>query len=168
MATLLYTPKENGDLKLVAEVDGTDNAALALDALLDDNPRLKHEVYVAVTGDLEDGEVVTLTIDPEDMEPVNPRRNISVSGPGASGDDEPKAAKAPAKRAARKTTRRKAPAKPAPEEQEEAKPAKKAPAKRKPAAKKPAAKSSGRKPAGAKAKGKSGGSPFKKNARSAE
>lgn len=154
MSTLLFVPYEKANesgLKLVAEVDGADRPELALDALLDENPRLKYTQYVAIVGSLEEGTVVVLEVDPE-AEPINPRRNIAVS---SSVESKPTTRKSPVtpKRKPRKTAEE-----PAEESVEEApKPARKRPA-RKPAAK--------RKPATKRAPAKKGGSsPFKKSAK---
>lgn len=76
--TRLYTEKENGDLKLVAEV-GIDDPALAVDALLDENPRLKNTEYVAINED----QLVRVEV-PEEPEIVQPRRRLKVKG-GTNG-----------------------------------------------------------------------------------
>lgn len=51
----LYTEKENGDLKLVAEVEDTDNPVEAVQAAEEDNPRLKADAFLALVGSTEDG-----------------------------------------------------------------------------------------------------------------
>lgn len=168
MATLLYQEKENGDLKLVAEVDN-DNPVLALDELLDEYPKLAGEEFVA----LNDGHV--LRVSAESNEIVNSRRSITVSGnlvasadivdeaedEGVDVEEEPALAPAPRRRSsAKKRTGRKSAAKKRTPAKKTA--AKKAPAKKRPAAKKAAAKKSGNPLAGKK----SGG--FRRNAASAE
>lgn len=166
MSVTFYVPKENGDLKRLEEVEGTDRADLALDALLDEIPKYaSHGTFVAVVGDLEDGQVCTLTL--EDDEPVQPRRRIAVS----NAEDE-----APAPKRGRG---RPAKPKPAAEEveedegdEEEEPPAPKRRGRppgsknktttRKPAARKPAPKKTpAKKPAGKK-------SPFTKSAKGDE
>jgi hypothetical protein len=51
----LFTEKENGDLKLVAEVEDTDNPVEAVQAAEEDNPRLKADAFLALVGSTEDG-----------------------------------------------------------------------------------------------------------------
>ena len=151
MSTTLYVEQENGNLKLVAEVEDIDNAALAVDALLDET-KIREREFVAVIGSLEEGQVTRVVV--ESDEPVNPRRGIVISanfGGGGSTVDDDEPAPKPARR--RTSTGRKPAAR---------KPAAKKPAARKPAAKKTAA----RKPAAKRSTAKkSGGSPFKRNAK---
>lgn len=61
MSVILYVAQDSGNLKYIAEVEGTDDAAEALTALLEDRPRLNHESYIAICGTFEDGVVETLT-----------------------------------------------------------------------------------------------------------
>lgn len=154
MSTTLYVEQENGNLKLVAEVEDIDNAALAVDALLDNAPRIKDREFVALVGDGEGGgSFCTVTVDSD--EPVNPKRAMTIRGGSVVNGDTAEEESAPARRT---STRRKAPAR--------------KPAARKPAAKKtttrkaPAKKATGRKPAAKRSTAKkSGGSPFKRNAK---
>jgi len=162
--SVVYTEQENGNLKVIAEVEGIDNPALAVDALLDDAPRLKEREFVVI--DFEAGTLVRVTVD--DDEPVNPRRSMTVTGAinNTVVEDEPAPAPRRQRRAssskraskrggARKTAAKKAPAK------------KRAAKKRAPAAKKASKRGSGRKQSSARpSKIRTGGgakkaSPFK-------
>jgi hypothetical protein len=141
MQTNIYAAKENGDLRLIAEIEGLDDPALAVDALLDEMPRLKQREFIVI--DLDN---VMLVEAGEEI--VQPRRQIVVSNGGnlvgaavaapedenGNGGEEPEPEEAPAKPARRKT-----------------------PAK-------PAAKRGG----GGRGRGRRGGSPFKANPASAE
>jgi hypothetical protein len=162
MSVTLYVPQENGSLKYIAEVEGAEDGPLALDALLDEMPRLKHDQYVAISGTLEDGTVEVLTV-PDDDAPLQPRRAILRSRQAAAPkpassrrkraaveveEDEDEAPKPARKRSSSKKTTRKPPAK-------------KAPTKPKGSTRKPPSK-----PVGKKASGKR--SPFTKNAASEE
>jgi hypothetical protein len=85
----IYAQKENGDLRLLAEIEGESDPALAVDALLDEMPRLKQRSFVVI--DLDN----VMVVEAED-EIVQPRRKIKVSsGNGASAapvaDDEEEA-----------------------------------------------------------------------------
>jgi hypothetical protein len=143
MSTTLYIQQENGNLKLVAEVEDIDNPALAVDALLDDAPRLKEREFVALSGSLEDGKVTRVTVD--DDEPVNPRRSISVTGGnGDTPDVQPRKRRGRPRKAAAPSTngRRRSSA---------AEPAEEAPAKKRGAAKK---RGSAKKAAPAKKRGR--------------
>src|SRR4051794_18450028 len=116
MATRLFTEKDNGDLKLVAEVE-EDNVALALDELLDEYPRFADQEFVAIN----DGAIVTVKAESDEI--VQPRRSITVTG-GSNGntvfaepevDEEEEPAAAPKRRASssrrRSSTKRKTAAK---------------------------------------------------------
>ena len=97
MSVLIYTEQAGDKLKLLAEV-GEDNVELAVDALLDAEPKLEsQQPFVVFPGDarmiVEVGEI------------VRPRRDIRITGNGAG--------EAPPKRRGR------AKAKPAPEAQAE-------------------------------------------------
>src|SRR4051812_24687563 len=106
MATRLFTEKDNGDLKLVAEVDN-DNVGLALDELLDEYPKFAGEEFVAVNTD----SIVTVASESDEI--VQPRRSITVSGPAVANAEiadeveEPaeESAPAPAKRRASSSRR---------------------------------------------------------------
>jgi hypothetical protein len=90
--TNIYAAKENGDLKLIAEVEGLDDPALAVDALLDENPRLKQRDFVVINLDnvmlVEAGEEI-----------VQPRREIVIRG-GNSSAPAPRRRGRPARAAA--------------------------------------------------------------------
>lgn len=106
MSITLYTEQDNGNLKFVAEVEGIDSAALALDAYIDENPRVKDREFVAVTGEISDGVVERLQV-PEEAEIVQPRRAIVST---RDGDSAP-AAKKTAVKTGRKPGRKPAAAK---------------------------------------------------------
>jgi hypothetical protein len=141
----IYAQKENGDLRLIAEIEGLSDPALAVDALLDEMPRLKQREFIVI--DLDN---VMLVEAGEEI--VQPRRQIVVSNGGnlvgaavaapedenGNGGEEPE----PEPEAAPKPTRRRATK----------------------AAAKPAAKRGG----GGRGRGRRGGSPFKANPASAE
>lgn len=71
MQTNIYAAKENGDLKLIAEIEGLDDPALAVDALLDEMPRLKQREFVVI--DLDNVMIVEAG-----EEVVQPRREIVI------------------------------------------------------------------------------------------
>ena len=145
----IYAMKENGDLRLVAEIEGEGDPGLAVDLLLDDQPRMKMREFIVINLDnvvvVEAGEEI-----------VQPRRQMTIKSgnnvaPAAESEeeaeestDEPEAEAEAETPAPRRRGRPKGSAKPA--------------------ASKPAAKRStnGRKRSGTKA------SPFKANPASAE
>jgi hypothetical protein len=90
--TNIYAAKENGDLKLIAEIEGLDDPALAVDALLDEMPRLKQRDFVVINLDnvmlVEAGEEI-----------VQPRREIVIRG-GNSSAPAPRRRGRPARAAA--------------------------------------------------------------------
>jgi hypothetical protein len=146
MSITIFVPRDNGDLKYIAEVDEVDRPEMALDALLDEMPRVANQgpSFVALMGTMEDGAMVTLVLDPDAPVEERPKRAISVSSNGVAPaaveepeeDEEP--APAPRRRAARKGTARRG------------------------TARKPAKKVDGRTKAARAAKAKSGGkSPFR-------
>lgn len=146
MQSNIYAQKENGDLRLVAEIEGLDDPALAVDALLDEMPRLKQREFVVINLD-------NVMIVEAGDEIVQPRRQIEIRSFNSGGavvaepdEDEVDAEDEP--------------------EAEEEAPA--APAKRRgrPRAAKPPAKRRPGRPRGSK--NKKGGSPFKANPASAE
>lgn len=162
MATVLYTEKDNGDLKLIAEVEGIDSPALAVDALLDDAPRLKDREFVALVGDGESGTFTKVVV--EDDEPINPRRTIRVSVVN-NGKVETTTKSAPRRQSRTAKPKsasngRKAPA-------ARKKPGPKPGTKRSTAKAKPGPKPKPRTAAASKPRAK-GGSPFKRNAKSEE
>ena len=83
MQTNIYAEKENGDLKLIAEIEGLEDPALAVDALLDEMPRLKQRDFVVINLDnvmhVEAGEEI-----------VQPRRQITIRGGNSSTPAAPK------------------------------------------------------------------------------
>ena len=158
MQTNIYAQKENGDLRLLAEIEGLNDPALAVDALLDEMPRLKQREFIVI--DLDN----VMVVEAGD-EVVQPRRQITIrSSNGTSavgeseaedeeqqeedGEDEAEAEEQPEEEAPKPTPRRGRAR------------GSSAPAKRR---------SPGR-PRGSKNKtaGKKGGSPFKANPASAE
>lgn len=146
MQSNIYAQKENGDLKLVAEIEGLNDPALAVDALLDEMPRLRQRQFIVIDVDN------VMVVEAED-EIVQPRRQITVTASNGAvvatepeEDDEEEAAEEP-------------------EEEPEAeapKPARRGRG-RKTAAAKPAAKRAAR-----KTTAKKGKSPFTSNPASAE
>ena len=72
MQSNIYAQKENGDLKLVAEIEGLNDPALAVDALLDEMPRLRQREFIVI--DLDN----VMVVEAED-EIVQPRRQITVT-----------------------------------------------------------------------------------------
>ena len=72
MQSNIYAQKENGDLKLVAEIEGLNDPALAVDALLDEMPRLRQREFIVI--DLDN----VMVVEAGD-EIVQPRRQISVT-----------------------------------------------------------------------------------------
>ena len=72
MQSNIYAQKENGDLRLIAEIEGENDPALAVDALLDEMPRLKQRSFVVIDVDN------VLTVEAGD-EIVQPRREITVT-----------------------------------------------------------------------------------------
>jgi hypothetical protein len=75
--TNIYAEKDNGDLRLIAEIEGLDDPALAVDALLDEMPRLKQRDFVVINLDnvmkVEAGEDI-----------IQPRRQITIRGGNSS------------------------------------------------------------------------------------
>ena len=134
-----YVAQDNGNLKFVDEVEGTTDPGEALDALLEARPRLNHDAYAALIGDLQDGVMVTLTRE-EVVEVKWVPTSLAAKAAAAEAaeeeaedeeDDEEDEEPEPAPKRTRKAPTRKTASKPKT-------PAKKAPAK-KPAGKKPAA-----------------------------
>jgi hypothetical protein len=141
----IYAQKENGDLKLVAEIEGLNDPAMAVDALLDEMPRLRQREFIVI--DLDN----VMVVEAGD-EIVQPRRQITVTASnGAVVATEPE------------DDEEEVEAEEEPEEEPEVeapKPARRGRGRK--AAAKPAAKRS------AKAKPKTGKSPFRSNPASAE
>lgn len=166
MATSVYQPKDNGDLKLLAEIEENVDEGEAVELLLENAPRLKNtEAFVVIVGDLDDGVVSTVS----QKETVTIKWSSSRRNGG--DDEEQEEQEVPAPKSAPKPRRGRPPGsgrKPAAKGTTSArKPAaSKGGSGRKPAAKgkAAAAKPRGRKPAAKK----SGGSPFKRNPNSDE
>jgi len=144
----IYALKDNGDLRLLAEIEGEDDPALAVDALLDEMPRLKQREFIVINLDN------VMTVEAGD-EIVNPRREIKVSGyngavatPEADEDEDEEQDEDDVE-----------------DEQEEPEEAPKPAARRGRGRKSGTAKAPARKPASSK---KKGGSPFRSNPKSAE
>lgn len=74
----IYAQKDNGDLKLIAEIEGLSDPAMAVDALLDEMPRMKQREFIVI--DLDN---VMLVEAGEEI--VQPRRQIVVSNGGNLG-----------------------------------------------------------------------------------
>lgn len=93
----IYTVKENGDLKLIAEGDDEDaaNAAIAVDLLLDEESRIKDREFRVISPD----GVEDVVVNSDD--PVNPRRDMTVTpvissnGAHAEAEDEEEEEEAP-------------------------------------------------------------------------
>ena len=87
MSITIFVPRDNGDLKYLAEVDEVERPEMALDALLDELPRLVNQGpnYVALVGTTEDAisvsrnGVVPAVVEPDedDEEPAKPRRRAA-------------------------------------------------------------------------------------------
>lgn len=146
MSVKFYTAQDNGNLKYIEEVEGTDDVDAAREALFEARPRLANtEEFVCIVGDFEDGTVETIS-----KQEVVQTAWASSRGSEPDEDEEEPAPRQTRRRAAPKAAAKKATPK-------------KAPAKAKPAARKaPAAK----KPAAKKASGKK--TPFTRNAASDE
>ena len=78
MQSNIYAQKENGDLRLLAEIEGADDPALAVDALLDEMPRMKQRSFIVI--DLDN----VMVVEAED-EIVQPRRKITVQSINGGG-----------------------------------------------------------------------------------
>lgn len=150
MQSNIYAQKENGDLKLVAEIEGLNDPALAVDALLDEMPRLRQREFIVI--DLDH----VMVVEAED-EIVQPRRKINVTASNGAvvatepDEDEEEGEEEPEDEE--------------PEEEPEA-PAPK-PAARRGRGRKGAAKPAAKRPRSAKSSGKKT-TPFKSNPASAE
>ncbi len=173
MPTFIYTEKENGDLKLQAEIEEDMDDGEAVDLLIENSPRLKsQERFVVLVGSLEDGvmsvveeveEVITRTSwkssrNGDAAEAPAPARRGRAAAAAEEDDDDEAEAPAPPKRrrpaAAKKGTATKA-------RPRASTAAKKATTTR--------SRTSGRKSAGrSTAKKAGGGSPFKRNPASDE
>jgi hypothetical protein len=76
MQTNIYAQNAKGDLKLVAEIEGLDDPALAVDMLLDEMPRLKQREFVVI-------DIDQIMIVEAGDEVIQPRRQITVSNGNA-------------------------------------------------------------------------------------
>lgn len=81
MSQLVYTARDNGDLKLLADVDGAETAELAVDAMLDDQPRIKERDFIVIDTE----EAVVRNVEVLSDAPVNPKRKMKVTGPESNG-----------------------------------------------------------------------------------
>lgn len=165
MATTVYQKKDNGDLKLLAEIEESIEDHEAVELLVEEAPRLAKSVeeFVVISGDLDSGDVTT----------VSQKETVSVTWASSRNGVEAEEVPAPSRR-------RRAKAEPVEDDdevQEEApKPRRGRPpgSKNKPKETTKPASRRGRKPAAAKpaARGRSSakksGSPFKRNAASDE
>ncbi|HWI67582.1 MAG TPA: hypothetical protein VNS88_04320 [Nitrospiraceae bacterium] len=149
MQSNIYAQKENGDLKLVAEIEGLNDPAMAVDALLDEMPRLRQREFIVI--DLDN----VMVVEAGD-EIVQPRRQITVTASNGAVvatepvEDEEEVEEEEA------------------EEEVEEEPEAPKPAARRGRPRKAAAKPAAKRARSAKAKAKSGKSPFKSNPASAE
>lgn len=153
MQTNIYAAKENGDLRLLAEIEGLNDPALAVDALLDEMPRLRQRQFIVIDVDN------VMVVEAED-EIVQPRRKITISssnGATVATEDAEEEDEQEEEEGEEEEAEDEQEEEPAAEEEEKPKP-------RRGRARKPAAKPS-------RSRGKSGGkgkSPFKSNPASAE
>jgi len=90
----LYAPQENGNLKFLAEVEDADDAAEAVEALLEEQPRIRAEEFVALIGDLEEGIIVTV----RQIEQTQTRWSVSANGNGEDEEELEEEEEAPAPR----------------------------------------------------------------------
>jgi hypothetical protein len=107
----IYIPKENGDLKYVADVEDEDRADMALDAVLDELPKIgnQSDTFVAIVDGLEDGKVVLLTLGGDEVL-RRPKRAISMSNGAATVEEtEEEEPVQPARRRSRSTATKAAP-----------------------------------------------------------
>lgn len=150
----IYAQKENGDLRLIAEIEGESDPALAVDALLDEMPRLKQRSFIVI--DLDN----VMTVEAGD-DIVQPRREITVTSGnnvgGATVEEDEEAGEEDEEADEEQEEE--------PEAEEEEAPA---PPKRRPGRPRGSAKSRPSKRPGKPAKRGGKGSPFKKNPASAE
>lgn len=61
MPTNIYTLKDNGDLKLMAEIEETLEDSEAVELLLENAPRTRAEEFIVISGTLDDGVVSTVS-----------------------------------------------------------------------------------------------------------
>lgn len=163
MSTIsIYTPKENGDLKYIADVEDEDRPDMALDAVLDELPRIKDTTFLAMVAGDEEGSGTWHVLElPEDAEPERrPKRAIVMAGSfgaSANGNGEEEAEEEAPKRTVKKTTAKKPAAKKA---------AAKTATAKKPTAKKTAARRSSTTSSKPTAKKSTTRSPFTRSAKS--
>lgn len=91
-SVIIYEEQENGNLKALAEVEDMGSPALAVDALLDEMPRLKTRDFVCIIGSLDEGNVTRVTV--EDDEPIQPKRRMTISANGSGSKAAAKRARA--------------------------------------------------------------------------
>jgi hypothetical protein len=61
VSTNVYQQKDNGDLKLLAEIEETVEDSEAVELLLENSPRMKVDEFVVIAGNLSDGLVSTVS-----------------------------------------------------------------------------------------------------------
>jgi outer membrane biosynthesis protein TonB len=153
--TNIYAAKENGDLRLLAEIEGLNDPALAVDALLDEMPRLRQRQFIVIDVDN------VMVVEAED-EIVQPRRKITIS----SSNGATVATEDAEEEDEQEEEDEEEPEAEEEQEEPEAEEEQPKPKPRRGRARKPAAK-----PASSRSRGKSAGkgkSPFKSNPASAE
>lgn len=182
MATNVYQAKDNGDLKLLAEIDEMLEDSEAVELLIENAPRMKNvESFVVISGDLDDGVVSTVSQKEtvtvkwassrngdEEEEVAAPKRRGRAAASANDDDDEDDAPAPKPRRGRPPGSGRKPAAKSTTKGRGGSKPATRGRAKS--SGNKPAARGrGGSKPATRKTTTKkSGGSPFKRNAASDE
>jgi hypothetical protein len=96
----IYIPKENGDLSYVADVEDEDRADMALDAVLDELPRVaqRSDSFVALIDGYDGGTAVLLTLADPDVVERRPKRGIAMSNGAAVEEAVEEEAPAPRRR----------------------------------------------------------------------
>jgi len=86
----IYIPKENGDLSYVADVEDEDRPDMALDAVLDELPRIasRSDTFVALVDGFDGGTSVTLTLADSDVVERRPKRSIAMTNGAVVEADE--------------------------------------------------------------------------------
>jgi hypothetical protein len=84
----IYIPKDNGDLAYVADVEDEDRPDMALDAVLDELPRIsqRSDTFIAIVDGLEDGKTVVLTLGGDEVL-RRPKRSITMSNGAAEVEE---------------------------------------------------------------------------------
>lgn len=117
----IYTPQEStGNLKYIADVEDETDPTLALDAVLDEMPRLKDTTFYALVSENGDGTGSLVLLEVGDEPPARrPKRQIKLLGnAGSNGaavvDEEEEVEEDEAPAPKRRTATKRAPAKKAP------------------------------------------------------